>query len=176
MRGFKIAAIIYLVAEFFLTPDIGLVQSHAQSGPFSQPVPGDAFYYQSRDTSAQDTMVVGPLDGGIRLAPNSDGSINTRIPAAPMSLAKGSFTLTNSSATYLPPQNSRQFLAIDNESATIAIACAFGGAAAVNTGGSWTIPAGATRTWPAVPGGPVPTDAINCIAASGSPTITIQVQ
>ncbi len=68
----------------------------------------------------------------------------------------------------------RTFLAIDNPSATINVACAFNGiVAAVNTGGSWMIPAGSTRIWPAFPGGPVPQGSVNCIAASGSPTIAI---
>lgn len=68
----------------------------------------------------------------------------------------------------------RTFLAIDNPNASINVACAFNGVtAAMNSGGSWQIPAGSTRIWPFYPGGPVPQGAINCIAASGSPTIAI---
>lgn len=66
----------------------------------------------------------------------------------------------------------RKLVAIDNESTTATIACNFGGTAALNTAGSWTIPPGNTRTW----AGPfVPTDAINCIASAGGTPATFQV-
>ena len=84
-----------------------------------------------------------------------------------------SFTLTTSSATYVPYGPMFQYLAIDNPSATINVACAFSTTAALNAGGSFMIPAGTVRIWPAYAGAPMPSGAINCIASSGSPTITI---
>ena len=65
----------------------------------------------------------------------------------------------------------RKFLAIDNESQTATLACAFGAAAALNTAGSFTIPPGFTRTWD---GTFVPNDAVNCIASAGSTPVTIE--
>jgi len=65
----------------------------------------------------------------------------------------------------------RQLLAIDNESTSATIACAFGGAAAINGAGSFTIPPGVTRTWTAYP---VPADAVNCIASAASTPATIE--
>lgn len=64
----------------------------------------------------------------------------------------------------------RRFLAIDNESATVAVACAFGTTAALNSAGSWTIPPGMTRTWN---GTFVPSDALNCIANATATPVTI---
>ena len=65
----------------------------------------------------------------------------------------------------------RRFLAIDNESVTAAVACAFGATAAINSAGSWTIPPGMTRTWN---GTFVPSDAVNCIAGAANTPLTIE--
>jgi Zn-dependent alcohol dehydrogenase len=65
----------------------------------------------------------------------------------------------------------RRFLAIDNESTTAAVACAFGATAALNTAGSWTIPPGMTRTWN---GTFVPSDAVNCIAGAAGTPVTVE--
>lgn len=66
------------------------------------------------------------------------------------------------------------FLSIDNESATATIACSFGGAAALNTAGSYTILPGQTRVWNA-PGWHT-NQAINCIASASSTPATIEYQ
>jgi hypothetical protein len=65
----------------------------------------------------------------------------------------------------------RRFLAIDNESITATVACAFGTTAALNTAGSWTIPPGMTRTWN---GSFVPSDAVNCVASATGTPVTIE--
>ena len=87
-----------------------------------------------------------------------------------------SVTVTNSSAQALgSAAGPRLFLSIDNESATATIACSFGGTAAANTAGSYTISPGITRVW-----GPVSTDmplsgaAINCISSVASSPATIE--
>jgi hypothetical protein len=84
----------------------------------------------------------------------------------------GPVTVGTSSATALA--NSvlgRRFLAIDNESVTATVACAFGATAALNTAGSWTIPPGMTRTWN---GSFVPSDAVNCIASAAGTPVTLE--
>ena len=65
----------------------------------------------------------------------------------------------------------RVIVAIDNESTSATIACAFGATAALNTAGSFTIPPGVTRVWD---GTFVPSDAINCIASAGSTPVTVE--
>ena len=67
--------------------------------------------------------------------------------------------------------NGRRFLAIDNESVTATVACAFGATAALNSAGSWTIPPGMTRTWN---GGFVPSDTVNCIASAAGTAVTVE--
>lgn len=81
-------------------------------------------------------------------------------------------TVGTSSAQALPPAAlSRRFLAIDNESPTATVACAFGAAAAISSAGSFTIPPQNTRTWD---GTFVPSDAVNCIASAGATPVTIE--
>lgn len=65
----------------------------------------------------------------------------------------------------------RQLLALDNESTTATVACAFGAVAAINTKGSFTLPPGVTRTWNSYP---VPADAVNCIASALATPLTIE--
>lgn len=65
----------------------------------------------------------------------------------------------------------RRLLAIDNESASATIACAFGTTAGINTAGSFTIPPGVTRVWSSYP---VPADAVNCIASAASTPATVE--
>jgi hypothetical protein len=62
------------------------------------------------------------------------------------------------------------YVAIDNESASASVACSFGGTAALNSAGSWTVPPSQTRIW--VPG-TAPSGAINCIASAVSTPVTI---
>lgn len=80
-------------------------------------------------------------------------------------------TITNSSAQVLAA-SSRQLLAIDNESATASIACAFGATAALNTAGSFTLPPQSTRTWTSYP---VPAAAVNCISSAATSPATVEV-
>jgi hypothetical protein len=82
-----------------------------------------------------------------------------------------SCTVGTSSAQCVAAAASRVTMAIDNESTTATIACNFGGTAALNAAGSWTIPPGDTRTWN---GSFVPADAINCIASAASTPVTIE--
>jgi hypothetical protein len=64
-------------------------------------------------------------------------------------------------------------LAIDNESTTATIACAFGATtAATNTAGSFTMPPQTTRVWSSYP---IPTEAMNCISSASSSPATIEI-
>lgn len=65
----------------------------------------------------------------------------------------------------------QKLLALDNESITASIACNFGGTAALNTAGNFTIGPGQTRTWS---GSYVPLDAINCIASVAASPLTVE--
>jgi hypothetical protein len=65
----------------------------------------------------------------------------------------------------------RRVLAIDNESATATVACAFGAAAVLNSAGSWTIPPLMTRSWS---GSFVPSDQVNCIASAAGTPVTVE--
>lgn len=80
-------------------------------------------------------------------------------------------TITNSSAQLVAGAN-RTLIAIDNESTTATIACNFGGTAAINTAGSWTLTPGQTRTWKT---DPIPGDAINCISSAATSPATYEV-
>lgn len=105
---------------------------------------------------------------------NTPVSAATPLPvSAPQSSATGTVsaaTVGTSSAQVLAAA-SRRLLAIDNESTTATIACAFGATAAINTAGSFTIPPGVTRTWRDYP---VPADAVNCIASASSTPATVE--
>lgn len=79
-------------------------------------------------------------------------------------------TITNSSAQVLAAA-SRLFLAVDNESTTATIACAFGATAAINTAGSFTIQPNQTRVWNSYP---VPADALNCISSAATSAATVE--
>lgn len=69
----------------------------------------------------------------------------------------------------------RTFLSIDNESTAAAVACSFGGTAALNTAGDYTVPAGTTRTWTAnFSWRPLSGAALNCIASGASTPVTIE--
>lgn len=87
-----------------------------------------------------------------------------------------SATIGTSSAQALAASaGPRLFLSIDNESATATIACSFGGTAAANTAGSYTIAPGQTRTWgPAAADSPLNGAAVNCIASAASTPATIE--
>ena len=86
-----------------------------------------------------------------------------------------SVTVTNSSAQALGVSaGQRIFLSIDNESATASIACSFGGTAALNTAGSYTISASNTRTWTGTQDAPLSGAAINCISSAASSPATIE--
>jgi hypothetical protein len=80
-------------------------------------------------------------------------------------------TLGTGSTQVLAAVTSRKFLAIDNESTSAAIACAFGATASIDTAGSFTIQPGLTRTWD---GSFVPSDAVNCVAAAGATPVTVE--
>lgn len=79
-------------------------------------------------------------------------------------------TVTNASAQAVG-SHERYLLALDNESATATVACAFGATAAINTAGSFTIGPGQTRTWT---GQRIPSDAINCISSVASSPLTVE--
>ena len=67
----------------------------------------------------------------------------------------------------------RKFLAIDNESPSTMLACALGSTAMLNSAGSFTIPAGTTRTWD---GSFVPSDAVNCVASAAGTPVTLEAE
>lgn len=81
---------------------------------------------------------------------------------------------TSSAEALAKPTIAYRMLAIDNESATATIACSFGGTAALNTAGSYTIGSSLTRVWSA----PAWTmnQAINCISDTASTPVTIEFQ
>lgn len=84
-------------------------------------------------------------------------------------------TIETSSAEELAAASGRQFLAITNESTTATIACNFGGAAALNTAGNYTITPGATRTWSGTTAETlVSSSAVNCISDTASTPATIE--
>ena len=81
---------------------------------------------------------------------------------------------TSSAQALATPTIAYRMLAIDNESTTATIACAFGGTAALNTAGSYTISSSLTRVWMA-PGWSM-NQAINCISDTASTPVTIEFQ
>ncbi len=89
----------------------------------------------------------------------------------------GACTITNSSALAVTLPTQTTVLAIDNESASATIACAFAnGTAALNTAGSWTIPPGFTRTWFFGPKlGLINPGILNCISGAATSPATIEV-
>jgi hypothetical protein len=119
--------------------------------------------------------------GGLRI--DSDGSLYTNLrdplPAGSNTIgAVKAATVTPTVTAATVGTSSAQavasatwtYVAIDNESASASIACSFGGIAALNSAGSWTVPPGQTRTW--APGA-APSGAINCIASAVSTPVTI---
>ena len=76
-------------------------------------------------------------------------------------------SLGNASTPILGGGN-RGILAVDNESTTATIACAFGITAVLNSAGSWTIPPGVTRVFDVFP----PSDQLNCIASGAATPVT----
>ncbi len=117
------------------------------------------------DQQTQDqNALVNAIPNSIPAGANTIGSV---FPAPSASTGTVSAaTITTSSTQFLAAASSRTLLAIDNESTTATIACRFGATAALNTAGSFTIPAGATRTWNSYP---VPIEAVNCIASASAP-------
>lgn len=98
------------------------------------------------------------------------GNITT-VPASGPAGATGCIVGTSSTQCAVA-MASRRLLAIDNESATTTIACAFGNMTpALNTAGSWTIPPQSVRDWS---GSYVPNDAVNCIASAAGTPVTIE--
>lgn len=91
--------------------------------------------------------------------------------AATASSTTSAITVTSSSVEYSATAP-RQLIAISNESTTATIACRFGGTAAINTAGSWTIPAGATRVWSSPP---IPSDSFKCISSAATSPATLEV-
>lgn len=100
----------------------------------------------------------------------SNGSINVVPQTATGGFAAVSVGVT--SAVALAVRTAPQYLlALDNESTTASLACAFGATAALNTAGSFTIQPGQTRTWS---GTYVPLDAVNCIASAAATPLTVE--
>jgi len=79
-------------------------------------------------------------------------------------------TITNASTTVVAAAT-RRFLLIENESSTATIACNFGGTAAINTAGSFTILPNTNRKWSDYP---VPAEALNCISSVASSPATVE--
>jgi hypothetical protein len=118
--------------------------------------------------SAADVVVT---PGGTSYTPGPLSSTKVPVMAtvpmagAPAPTAK---TVTNSSTQMLGAA-ARSYLSIDNASSTATIACAFGGTAALNTAGSYTIGPNQTRVWSP---GTAPQTAVNCISSAASSPAT----
>lgn len=170
-RAITAAAIFYVAAEFFFTPGVGLVQTHAQGGP-AAPVAGNAYEWQNGRITPDAMILVDPLALQQRATVNSTGTLNTRSEIFSTPAGPGAVTLTSTSTAVIAA-GPKKFIAIDNESGSTSIACSFGGTAALNTAGSFTIPPGSTRVWNSVW---IPSDAVQCISGAASSAATIQVQ
>jgi hypothetical protein len=83
-------------------------------------------------------------------------------------------TITSTSTLVLTSPGGRTLLAVDNESTTATIACAFGNpaTAAINTAGSFTMTPGQTRTWLNFA---LPTEPMYCISSAATSPATIEV-
>lgn len=84
---------------------------------------------------------------------------------------------TSSAQALAAATATRSFLLIQNLSNSANIACRFGAAAALNTAGSFMIPAGQTFSWDLRDPNQfaLPNTAVNCIASAASTPVTIQV-
>ena len=93
-------------------------------------------------------------------------------------VSTGACTITNSSSTALVIPQGATVLSIDNESNADSIACAMAnGTAAINSAGSYTVPAGATRGWqftdPNIAQDIIKPGNLNCISAGSTDPATI---
>lgn len=175
-RAITAAALFYVAAEFFFTPGIGLVQTHAQgAGGFNggQTLqPGDSYPAQT-EIPAKDVSVVDGMSKN-RANINQRGEIYVTEPRAPgVKAAGGAATIGSSSALLLPvAAEGRRLLAIKNESTTASIAVCFGSCtAALNTAGSITIAPGQLLTFATTQA--VPADAVSAIASASSTPATV---
>ena len=91
----------------------------------------------------------------------------------PATITAVSVGVTSAKALGAAAPAGRVLLAIDNESASATVACAFGATAALNTAGSFTIPPGVTRVWDDAF---IPNDQINCIASAVATPVTIEAE
>jgi hypothetical protein len=171
VRRLGLGAGTFLVALWIISGNSWL-DIDVASAQYSS-TPADKFTKPGQLAPALNDTRVRGLFGTGHIQPNDNGSLNVVPLNQTGSAAGGAYTCPTASGTLLP-QAPRQMLAIDNESSSANIAISFGGTAALNTAGSWTIPAGMTRSW----SGPfVPSDAVNCITSGGSGTpVTIQVR
>ena len=94
---------------------------------------------------------------------------NAGVPSAVTGTVSAA-TITNTSATVVAAAT-RRFLLIENESSAATIACSFGGTAALNTAGSFTILPNTSRKWSDYP---VPSEALNCISGVASSPATVE--
>lgn len=176
MKKFSVAASVIAGLALVLASCVGAFAQTATAPPTYTTPGGSSALPQAVAVIGLDSVTgarcfVGTVSTCAQPSPAPSGSPTSVTPAA--SAVTGSVaaaTITNSSAQVVAAA-SRKLLAIDNESTTATIACAFGGTATVNTAGSYTIPPGYTRTWNSYP---VPADAVNCISTAATSPATVE--
>lgn len=129
----------------------------------TNPFPVTATFTPSGTQNVNITQILGA-------APSATNPLFTSPATSAVTGSVAAATITNSSTQVLAAA-SRKLLAIDNESATATIACNFGGTAAINTAGNFTIPPNFTRVWSSYP---VPAEAVNCISSVASSPATVE--
>lgn len=147
-----------------LWPTVTAAQSQFPTPGGRSAVPGVAILVPNGATGPGGQTVMGP--------PSSSNPLTATIQPNSKTSSVTAATVGTSSKQILPPApTGRILLAIDNESTSATIACALGSTAALNSAGSFTIPAESTRVWD---GNFVPSDAVDCIADGASTPVTLE--
>jgi Zn-dependent alcohol dehydrogenase len=180
MRALRSTA---LAGAVFLSgfPACASAQSAFPTAAGGMMVPGTALLVPNGQGGAGAGPVVAPVSPSNPLAVACVSGCNTgtvavsgTVAPAPASGPAGASgcIVGTSSAQCAAAVAGRRLLAIDNESPTATIACAFGNMTpALNTAGSWTIPPQSVRDWS---GSYVPNDAVNCVASAAGTPVTIE--
>lgn len=187
MRGFRAPAMPALgaaaIGGLLLLPGLACAQSAYPTAAGGMMVPGNVVMVPNgtgggsggAGPTAAPVTSANPL--AVTCITGCSGSNVTissgTVTAVPSSGAAGALACTvgTPSVQCAAAVTSRKLLAIDNESASATVACAFGATPALNTAGSWTIPPGDSRSWS---GAFIPNDQVNCIAGAASTPVTVE--